>query len=153
MRIHTLFLVLLVLFLTPVAQADLSRAQNLFEQGRANEAMAEVDRLLAESPGDAETRFLKGILYADMGRSQQAIEVFAGLTHDFPELPEPYNNLAVLFAEQGEFVLEPVVLGSQSQPCVGAIGRPASRIGRGVLSKRHHMEHGRANMLSPRPGK
>ncbi|MDH3588388.1 MAG: tetratricopeptide repeat protein [Gammaproteobacteria bacterium] len=103
MRIQTLFLVFSLLFLSPVAQADLARAQSLFQQGRTGEALAEVDRLLADSPDDAETRFLQGIIYADLGRSEQAIEVFASLTHDFPELPEPYNNLAVLFAEQGEF--------------------------------------------------
>lgn len=103
MRIQTLTLVLASILLMPTAHADLARAQSLFEQGRAGEALAEVDRLLAQSPDDAETRFLQGIIFADLGRSQQAIEVFAGLTNDYPELPEPYNNLAVLFAEQGEF--------------------------------------------------
>ncbi|MDH3647815.1 MAG: tetratricopeptide repeat protein [Gammaproteobacteria bacterium] len=103
MRIHKLFLALAILLLAPIAQADLARAQNLFEQGRANESLEEVERLLSQSPQDAELRFLQGIIFADLGRSQKAIEVFAGLTHDYPELPEPYNNLAVLFAEQGEF--------------------------------------------------
>ncbi len=103
MRMYTLFLLTALLFAMPSAHADLARAQTLFEQGRASEALAEVERLLANSPDDAATRFLQGIIYADQGRSQQAIEVFAGLTHDYPELPEPYNNLAVLFAEQGEF--------------------------------------------------
>lgn len=103
MRIDKPLLLLLFFLIAPVAQADLARAQNLFEQGRTKESLVEVDRLLAQSPNDAETRFLKGIIFADMGRSQEAIEVFAGLTQDFPELPEPYNNLAVLFAEQGEF--------------------------------------------------
>ena len=85
------------------ALADLTTAQDLFERGRAGEALAEVERLLEQSPDDAEARFLKGIIYADLGQTSQAIEVFASLTQDYPELPEPYNNLAVLFAEQGEF--------------------------------------------------
>ena len=33
----------------------------------------------------------------------EAIQVFTGLTEDFPELPEPYNNLAVLYASQGNY--------------------------------------------------
>src|SRR4029450_5356188 len=41
--------------------------------------------------------------YAEHGRNDDAIEIFATLTQDYPELPEPYNNLAVLFAEKGEF--------------------------------------------------
>ncbi|MBT8062064.1 MAG: tetratricopeptide repeat protein, partial [Gammaproteobacteria bacterium] len=103
MRMHKLSLVLILILAAPVAVADLSRAQSLFEQGRSKEALAEVERLLDQSPNDAELRFLQGIIYADRGNSQKAIEVFASLTHDYPELPEPYNNLAVLFAEQGEF--------------------------------------------------
>ncbi|NND61116.1 MAG: tetratricopeptide repeat protein [Gammaproteobacteria bacterium] len=102
MRLLTLVFVPLV-FLAQNVYADLTSAQNLFQQGRSAEALAEVDAVLAQSPKDAEARFLKGIIYADLGQSNQAIEVFAGLTQDYPELPEPYNNLAVLFAEQGEF--------------------------------------------------
>lgn len=104
MRILTLILAVISLsILVAPAQADLLRAQNLFEQGRAQEALTEVEQLLRNDPTDAETRFLQGIIYADMGRSDSAIEVFAGLAQDYPELPEPYNNLAVLFAEKGEF--------------------------------------------------
>jgi tetratricopeptide (TPR) repeat protein len=36
-------------------------------------------------------------------RTPEAIQVFTGLTEDFPELPEPYNNLAVLYASQGNY--------------------------------------------------
>lgn len=102
MRLLKLVLIPVLLLALP-AVADLSTAQRLFEEGRAAEALAAVDAVLEKSPQDAEARFLKGIIYADLGRSNQAIEIFASLTQDYPELPEPYNNLAVLFAEQGEF--------------------------------------------------
>ncbi len=29
--------------------------------------------------------------------------MFRGLIEDYPELPEPYNNLAVIYAQQGEY--------------------------------------------------
>ncbi len=104
MRLLThLFIPFVFATLALPAAADLATAQDLFERGRAGEALAEVERLLEQSPDDAEARFLKGIIYADIGQSSRAIEVFASLTQDYPELPEPYNNLAVLFAEQGEF--------------------------------------------------
>jgi hypothetical protein len=86
-----------------VAPADLASAQRLYEEGRADEALAEVESLLASNAADPELRFLKGIIYAEQGRNDDAIELFAALTQDYPELPEPYNNLAVLFAEKGEF--------------------------------------------------
>ena len=99
-----LFIALGALALAPAAAiADLASAQRLYEDGRTDEALAEVDSLLASNAADPELRFLKGIIYAEQGRNDDAIEIFAALTEDFPELPEPYNNLAVLFAEKGEF--------------------------------------------------
>lgn len=85
------------------AFADLTDARQLYERGETDRALQEIEELLQASPGDAELRFLKGIIFAEKGRNDDAIEVFAGLTQDYPELPEPYNNLAVLFAEKGEF--------------------------------------------------
>jgi tetratricopeptide (TPR) repeat protein len=38
-----------------------------------------------------------------MGRPAEAIAVFSKLTEDYPELPEPYNNLAVLYARQKQY--------------------------------------------------
>ncbi len=86
-----------------LALADREAAQELIIQGRFDEALREINTLLAASPDDAELRFLKGIAYAEQGEDDLAIEVFAGLTQDYPELPEPYNNLAVLFAQRGEY--------------------------------------------------
>lgn len=86
-----------------LAFADREAAQELIIQGRFDDALREINTLLAASPDDAELRFLKGIVYAEQGEDDLAIEVFAGLTQDYPELPEPYNNLAVLFAQRGEY--------------------------------------------------
>ncbi len=82
---------------------DIERAQALYEGGRSEEALNVVDSVLASVAGDAEARFLQGLIYADLNRHDDAIAVFSALTNDFPELPEPWNNLAVLFAESGEF--------------------------------------------------
>ena len=103
-QIHSLLLALIVLLSgSVVANASLSDAESLLEQGKLEQAMAEVDAILEVRPEDPETRFLKGIILAEQGREDDAIEVFAALTQDYPELPEPYNNLAVLFAQQGNY--------------------------------------------------
>ncbi|MFK8015652.1 MAG: tetratricopeptide repeat protein [Gammaproteobacteria bacterium] len=83
--------------------SDIQRAQSLYESGRSQDALDVVDAVLDKVAGDAEARFLQGLIYADLNRRDEAIRVFTALTDDFPELPEPWNNLAVLFAENGEF--------------------------------------------------
>lgn len=82
---------------------DLREAQKLYGQGKVQPALDKVEALLKAQPKDAQARFLKGLLLIDQKRVPEAIQIFTGLTEDYPELPEPYNNLAVLYASQGEY--------------------------------------------------
>jgi ketosteroid isomerase-like protein len=68
-----------------------------------DQAMQRVDAALAQKPRDAQMRFFKGLILTEQGKTADAIGVFQRLTEDYPELPEPYNNLAVLYASQGEY--------------------------------------------------
>jgi tetratricopeptide (TPR) repeat protein len=90
---------------TPVfAQVDeLQEAQQLLKQGQVDRALERVDQYLKSKPKDARGRFLRGILLTEQNKPNDAIRVFTELTQDFPELPEPYNNLAVLHASQGQY--------------------------------------------------
>jgi len=86
------------------AQSDaLQEANQLFKQGQLDRAMDRVNAHLAKSPKDARGRFLKGIILTEQNKPNDAIKVFTELTQEFPELPEPYNNLAVLYASQGQY--------------------------------------------------
>ncbi len=82
---------------------DLREAQKLYSQGRFPNALDKVDGYLKAMPRDPQGRFLKGLILTEQKRTGEAIQVFTGLTEDFPELPEPYNNLAVLYASQGNY--------------------------------------------------
>jgi Flp pilus assembly protein TadD len=96
--------VALGLLLCGVAHADeAAEVDRLFRAGQKEEAFARADRHLAVQPQDAQMRFLRGVMLSETQRADEAIEVFQRLTEDFPELPEPYNNLAVLYAERGQY--------------------------------------------------
>jgi tetratricopeptide (TPR) repeat protein len=82
---------------------DIDDANKLFKQGQHNQALDKVNGYLANKPKDAQARFLKGLILTEQGKTAEATKVFSGLTDDYPELPEPYNNLAVLYASQGQF--------------------------------------------------
>jgi tetratricopeptide (TPR) repeat protein len=81
----------------------LADIQGLMKKGDMPQALKEVDRYIASQPRDAQGPFTKGLILSEMGRSQDAIAVFTGLTENFPELPEPYNNLAVLYAQERQY--------------------------------------------------
>jgi tetratricopeptide (TPR) repeat protein len=94
----------LLLVIALHVQADeLQDANKLFKQGLHAQAMEKVNAYLVTKPKDAQARFLKGLILAEQGNTADAMTVFTRLTEDYPELPEPYNNLAVLYAGQGEY--------------------------------------------------
>ena len=75
----------------------------LLRSGKLTEALNKADQYLAGKPKDPQMRFLKGVVLTEAGRTGEAITTFQRLTEDYPELPEPYNNLAVLYAGQAQF--------------------------------------------------
>ena len=82
---------------------DIQDANKLLKQGEYVRAMAKVDQHLATDPKNPQARFLRGLVFNAQGKSDEALVTFRSLTEDYPELPEPYNNLAVLYAGQGKY--------------------------------------------------
>jgi tetratricopeptide (TPR) repeat protein len=82
---------------------DLQEATRLLRQGQSAQALDKVNQFLSAKPRDAQGRFLRGLILVEQNKASEAISVFTKLTEDYPELPEPYNNLAVLYASQGQY--------------------------------------------------
>lgn len=93
----------LVLAAAGVHADELQDITRMMRQGQLPQSLERVDKFLAGKPRDAQGRFLKGLILTEMNRPAEAIQVFAKLSEDYPELPEPYNNLAVLHASQGQY--------------------------------------------------
>jgi len=87
---------------TSALAADHATVSQLLRSGKLAEAMSAADQFLATKPRDLQMRFLRGVILAESGRNSDAVAVFVKLIEDFPDLPEPYNNLAVLYAAQGQ---------------------------------------------------
>lgn len=108
-RLHFLRLLARLTLAAALSWAGSARADdyadvfNLQRSGKPAEALARADQYLATKPRDPQMRFLKGVILAEAGRAAEAIEIYTGLNQDYPELPEPYNNLAVLHAAQSQF--------------------------------------------------
>ncbi len=96
-------LALTALLGTGAAQADdYTEITQLIKAGKPADALAKADQRLAANPRDPQLRFLRGVAQADSGKPADAITTFTKLTEEYPELPEPYNNLAVLYANQNQ---------------------------------------------------
>jgi tetratricopeptide (TPR) repeat protein len=89
---------------TGLASADeIADIGKLLRAGQLDQASQRVDAYLATRPRDAQGQFLKGLIQTEQNKTTEAIATFTRLTELYPELPEPYNNLAVLYAGQGQY--------------------------------------------------
>ena len=88
---------------TAVWADEYQEGSRLYKDGKRAEALDRLNSFLAQHPKDARARFLTGVILTEQNKIQDAIKVFTELTQDYPELPEPYNNLAVLYAGLGDY--------------------------------------------------
>jgi tetratricopeptide (TPR) repeat protein len=99
----------------------LTTVQELYKVGRITEASRQLDQLLAQKPTDPALRFQKAVILQDQKKSAEAISIYQKLMQEYPHLPEPMNNLAVMYAEQGNIEKARAVLESaiRSKPNYG----------------------------------
>ena len=87
----------------PTPAATLPEIRALAADQHYAEALKQLDGFLAENPDNVEARLFKGVILTRQGNIDEAIQAFDDLSKDRPELPEPLNNLAVLYAAQGRY--------------------------------------------------
>lgn len=86
----------------PAYAGEVEDIQQLLKTRQLPQALERADKFIAANPKDAQARFLKGIIQTEMSQPAEAIKTFSALAADYPQLPEPYNNLAVLYAQQNQ---------------------------------------------------
>ena len=90
--------------------ADISKLNKLIEEKDYLAAKKIVQQLLDSDKENPQLLFIHGVLLSELGEIDEAINVFVSLTKSHPALPEPYNNLAVLYAQNGNFDLAKTAL-------------------------------------------
>ena len=88
---------------TSASSGVLAEVHRLHYAGQSATALQKADAFLASRPNDVPMRFTKGVILADLQRGTEAIPIFQKLVDDYPDLPEPYNNLAALYAANGDY--------------------------------------------------
>jgi len=100
-------LLLTMLLMSTLAAAqpradDATEVQHLMRDGKLPAALELAQKAATAQPRDAKLRFLQGVILLDLKRDADAMAVFQQMTEDFPELPDPYNNIALLQARAGK---------------------------------------------------
>lgn len=91
------------LFMSSVYADEVKEISQMADQGQAAATINRINAYIVVNPKNAQALFMKGVQLAEQGRREEAILTFVEVTEKFPNLPEPYNNLAVLYADQGQY--------------------------------------------------
>jgi tetratricopeptide (TPR) repeat protein len=100
------YLILFLCLLLPGAMlgaAASPQLQMLIEQSQFVDAARSGEKWLLQNPQDTEARFLTAYAYQMSGKPDQAILLYEAVIRDNPTLPEPRNNLAMIYLDRGDY--------------------------------------------------
>lgn len=93
-----------LIFVSSAALAvTLDELHKNIDAGKYDAAARQSETYLEAHPGNRDARFLRARALAGQGHVQKAISEYESLAADFPTRVEPANNLAVLYADQGDY--------------------------------------------------
>lgn len=100
---------IIVLLLLLNTQSSISKEINFdniksMVSSSPSRALVEIDLLLESDSNNHNLLFLRAVTLTKLEQKDLAIKTYISLIEKFPKLPEPYNNLAVLYAEQNRLL-------------------------------------------------
>ena len=99
------FLSFLIIEPDPVVRNGIpTEIEKLVKAQKYPDAINRVNELLVKNPRNVQLRFVMARLQIELKQYAAAQKTLIEITQQFPELAEPYNNLAALAANQGQWI-------------------------------------------------
>jgi tetratricopeptide (TPR) repeat protein len=99
------FLSFLIIEPDPVTKNGIpSDIEKLVKAKKYPDAIDLINQRLKKTPANVQLRYVKARMQIEMRQWEAAKKTLIEITQQFPELPEPYNNLAALAANQGGWI-------------------------------------------------
>jgi tetratricopeptide (TPR) repeat protein len=99
------FLSFLIIEPDPVVRNGIpTEIEKLVKAKKYPEAIKRIDELLLKNPRNVQLRFVQARIQIELRQYAAAQKTLIEITQQFPELAEPYNNLAALAANQGQWI-------------------------------------------------
>jgi tetratricopeptide (TPR) repeat protein len=99
------FLSFLIIEPDPIVRNGIpTEIEKLVKAKKYPEAIKRIDELLVKNPHNVQLRFVQARIQIELRQFAAAQKTLIEITQQFPELAEPYNNLAALAANQGQWI-------------------------------------------------
>jgi tetratricopeptide (TPR) repeat protein len=82
---------------------ELMRIETLSREGNHRGAMTAINSYMASNQNSLEGLLTKSLVLNNMGQKKEAEALLKNTISRYPSSPEAYNNLAVLYSEQGDY--------------------------------------------------
>ena len=108
----------LLLLSTHAKSNDIDTVYALIADTEFKKANEQIKSLLEESPNDPNLIFAQAVIQDKMGQTDKALAIYQSLTQSHPELIEPYNNIAIQYADAGDYqrAIETLELALKANP-------------------------------------
>ena len=119
------------------AAVSVQDLQQLIEQQRYATAAQNGEQLLQQNAGHAQARFLTAYAFQMNAQQDKAIALYQSLIDDHPAMPEPRNNLAIIYLEQGDYdrASQLLVDAINTHPSYATAYENLSQIYKGIASE------------------
>lgn len=97
---------------TALVGEDYRKVNQLITAKNYAGALQAADAYLTNNPRDPQMRLLRSRVLVAQGKTAEARGQLLSITQEYPEIAEPYNNLAVLYAQSGELDMARTALES-----------------------------------------
>lgn len=129
---------LIALFMLNIAQANtLQEMQNELDTAQYARAATTGLALLRQQPDNLKLQFLTAYAFQKNNQQKQAIRYYQEIIESHPELPEPRNNLAIIYLQQGAYdeAVKLLIASLNTHPAYATAYDNLNRIYQGLASE------------------
>lgn len=139
-RLPTIFtsLMFLAVILPGLANANsLQQIQQDLKANRYAQAAASAKALLKQQPDDLQLHFITALALQKNAQPEQAIRHYQAIIADHPKLPEPRNNLAIIYLQQGQYdqAIDLLIESLNTHPAYATAWKNLNNIYQGLASE------------------
>ena len=85
------------------ANKEIDNIRAIFSDNQHTQALQLINTYRNHNPKNLDAHFLQGVIQQSLGQLNSAEKTFLAISQNNPDLPEPYNNLAAIYALKGDF--------------------------------------------------
>ena len=137
MQRYIILLFCLLLTEPAIAATSLKQLQQLIAQEKFAAAAQNGEQLLLQNANNTQARFLTAYAHQMNKNKDKAIALYQALVADNPSLPEPRNNLAMIYLAEGDYdrAIQLLVEALNTHPSYATAYENLSQVYKGIASE------------------